>query len=352
MATLRTSFRPFARTLPLAGLVILTAPFVSGCELFVHFDRSRIDADSGVVDSGQRNDSGPDGGHDAGMDSAVDANLPDANRPDTNVTPDANDLDANDHDANRPDTGVDAGCVDPTLDCPATSGECVAAMCSGGGCTTMNLDSTHVLTTGQTPNDCTQLVCDGAGGSMPQADSADHATSTTCDTVSCTGTTVTHVFAGTTVACTGGFCDAAGHCNACNVPGDCPTSTNECLTPSCVSHVCGFMSLGAAHTMSTGQTSHNCQKLVCSADGLSSVPVDDATDLPAPSTTVCRTAPACTGSPLMPTYTNTAMGTPCVADTNPPNVVCGDATAAGMCVQCNMTTECTSGTCHTDHTCS
>ena len=95
----RTSVRPFARALPVLGIAILAAPFVSGCELFVHFDRSRIGTDTGVaMDSGVTPDSGADAGRDGGSDTGpVDANLPDSM------------IDAFTPDTNPPDTGIDGG---------------------------------------------------------------------------------------------------------------------------------------------------------------------------------------------------------------------------------------------------
>lgn len=343
MAKSNTSFRLF-----IACLGLVTACFTPGCELFVHFDRSRIsEDDAAMVDGGGTDGGGTDGGSDAGMD----ANAPDTGADagsDDAATDDANTNDANTNDANRPDTGADAGCVDPATDCPATGSECIVAICTGGTCDTMNLGNSHVLSTGQTANDCQSVVCDGAGSTETIADAADHPTSTTCDTVSCSGTTVTHTFANTTTACITGFCDGAGACVECNSPAQCPATGNECVAATCVTNTCGTMNLTSSHVLSTGQTPGDCQHIVCNGSG-GMMSADDATDLPT-SSSACLTSPACTGSPLAPSFTDAATGTPC---TDSGGSVCGDTTgaASGMCVECNVDGDCTVGTCQTDHTC-
>lgn len=293
---MRTSFRP----LPVIALALLTAPLTSGCELFVHFDRSRIGADTATID-GNTND----GGTDAGRDASVDANMPDTAvdagmdafvAPDTGVDAGQPDMGTDGGtDANLPDTGMDAGCANPATDCPAP-GVCQVAICSGGGCST-------------TPA-ATTVHC-GTGGSM--------------------------------------VCDGAGACVACNVPADCGTST-ECAVRTCTTHVCGVNNLGSTHTLTTGQTAGDCQKLVCNGSG-GTTSADDVTDVPTASSS-CETNPACTGSPLAPSFTPAATGTAC---TDSGGHVCGDTTmsAAGTCVACNTTADCTAGTCNTStHTCS
>jgi len=108
------------------------------------------------------------------------------------------------------------------------------------------------------------------------------------------------------------------------------------------------------HTLSTGQTSGNCQKLVCDGAG-NIVSVDDPTDPPPASGTVCATSPTCAGSPLKPSYTVQPTGTDCSGDGQLPKHVCGDttdSTVAGTCVQCNAVADCVNdgGTC-TNHVC-
>jgi hypothetical protein len=142
---------------------------------------------------------------------------------------------------------------------------------------------------------------------------------------------------------------AAGTCVECNAPADCPATGNECVTRTCVANTCGTMNLGASHTLSTGQTPGDCQRIVCNGAG-GTTSADDPTDLPA-SSTVCLTNPACTGVPLAPSFTPAAAGTDCTADNNPPNDVCGSDIAAGTCVDCNGDGDCTAPATCVNHVC-
>ena len=319
--------------------VLLAAPLVSGCELFVHFDRTRIGGDTGI-DAGTR-DGGPDTGRDVGVDANVDANTLDMGARDTG--PDMGvdvgvDVGV---DANRPDTGVDAGCVTPSLDCPATGNECVVPMCSGGGCTTMNLTSAHVLSTGQTAANCQRIVCNGSGGMMSMDDATDlpAASGSLCRTTpACTGSPLapsyTNASAGTTCTDSGGrVCDGAGACVACNAPSDCPATSGECVLRTCTTHVCGTMNANSGVVRVSGQTAGDCQVLQCNGSG-GTMSVNDATDLPSASGSMCRTTPACTGSPLAPSYTNATIGTAC---TDSGGALCN---GTGMCVACNTIADC------------
>jgi hypothetical protein len=267
MTASRTSFRPFARVLPIVGIAILLAPLASGCELFVHFDRSRIGGDTGThpTDAGM-DGAATDAGHDGGSDAALDANLPDTNAPDANDdggSDGGNDggMDAG-NDANLPDTGVDGGCVTPATDCPAPAA-CMVAMCSGGGCTTTSASNTTMCGTGGT------MICDGAGACVACNTAAQ------CSAASCAGTTFhpaetcsgAHAcVAGTAMPCTGAtpICNAgAGGCVACNTAADCAPA-------SCVGAV--------FHPAETCNGSHACVAATttdCSA--ITATPVCSAT---------------------------------------------------------------------------
>ncbi len=127
----------------------------------------------------------------------------------------------------------------------------------------------------------------------------------------------------------------------CCTSADCPATGNECVARTCVGGVCGTRNLGAEHTLSTGQTAGDCQKIVCNGAG-GTTSIDDPMDIPT-SSTACRITPACTGSPLTPSFTAAPTGTDCTNDNDPPNQVCGDTTdllVAGTCVECNVDAEC------------
>jgi hypothetical protein len=350
MTSPHTAFRPFARCLPILGIALLVAPLTSGCELFVHFDRSRIGAtDSGpnVMDGGS-DAATNDAGTDAGSDANTDANTPDTGMGDAGM--DAGDDGGNDAgfdggiDANRPDSGSDAGCVDPVLDCPDPGSECIVPMCSTGACATMNLGMSHVLGSGQTANDCSSVVCDGAGGTTTIADTADHAASTTCDTISCTGTTVTHTPALSGTSCTTGggtVCDGAGACVQC-------VMASNCAAASCAGMIFhAAETCSGAHTCVAG-SSTNCSGLgmVCNASA-GCVECNGASD--------CAPA-SCVGTTFTPAQTCTG-GHACASGGAP--VDCSTITATPVCnatagcVECNGTGDCTGGlSCNTTtHVC-
>lgn len=329
--TARTSFRPFARALPVLGIAALVAPLASGCELFVHFDRSRIGAGDASIDSGPPVDSNVDAGHDAGADAfAPDTGMDAGN--DAFVPVDMG------TDAFHFDTGTDTGCQG-IADCPVTGNECVVPTCTAGLCGTMNLDNSHVVAT-QTPDDCQQVVCDGNGGTTTVALASDHPASTECDTISCNGTTVMHTPQPTTTTCgTGGgmVCDGAGSCVDCNTAAQCATAscvgTTHHAAETCnASHMCAAG--GVVDCSATGQVcsvSAGCVQCVGAADCMPASCVG----------TVYTTAESCNGSHTCVAGTSTD----CAATTQ----VCN--TAAG-CVQCNSTADCVTGTCNTtSHLC-
>jgi plastocyanin len=140
--------------------------------------------------------------------------------------------------------------------------------------------------------------------------------------------------------CASAHCSGSpGVCVECNAPADCAPTGNECVVPTCTTNVCGTTNLDGTHTLSTGQTSGDCQKIVCNGMG-GTTSADDAGDLPV-SATACLTDPACAGTPLAPDFTPAAAGTDCSADNDPPNHICGGGIAAGTCVQCNVDADCT-----------
>jgi hypothetical protein len=72
-------------------------------------------------------------------------------------------------------------------DCPVPADECTAATCTAAGaCSTRPRGQEHSLSTGQTPGDCQELVCDGAGGTISVDDPFDlPVPATVCQTATC-----------------------------------------------------------------------------------------------------------------------------------------------------------------------
>lgn len=330
------TFRPFSRSLPVLGIALLVAPLAAGCELFVHFDRSKIDqggdtgTDGGGMDGGPR-DGGTDGGivGDAGMDAfvPVDANV------DANIAPDVGD------DAFHFDTGGgDAGCQGPS-DCTPTGNECVIPTCDLGVCGTMNLGSSHIVA-GQTAGDCHIVVCDGAGGTMTVNDDSDPPPATQCTTYTCNAGSVNASQEPDTTTCTmggGSRCNGAGMCVEC-------TMASHCAAASCVGN-----SFHAAETCSGAGACTAGSTTDCTLTS----EVCNATAGCVECNTAAECAPAsCAGTMFTPAETCSGAhacqaGTPvdCAATTQLCNPVAG-------CVDCNTTADCTTGTCNpSTHVC-
>lgn len=276
MHTFRSAF---VRSFPV-GLALLAAPLAGGCELFVHFDRSRIGEGDASMDGG-RADGGADTGTDGAADmgavdmgtiedmGAVDMGSADMGAVDTGTIEDMGPADVGTDTGPRPDTGVDAGCSDPLVDCPATGNECVVATCTMGACGTMNLGMTHVLSTGQMAHDCRVVVCDGSGGTTSIADATDVPTTTTaCLSGICSGTTPGTTPAGPGTACSdsgGVVCDGAGACVACTMASDCGGGTPACDTATHTCVACIDDTTCSGGTPRCAVASHTCVE--CLGDG-------------------------------------------------------------------------------------
>ncbi len=267
---------------------------------------------------------------------------------------------------NGTETDLDCGGSCPPCDdglACLVDGDCTSEVCTGTVCQApscsdgvTNGNETDLNCGGGTCPDCGPgLAClansDCVGGScvgntcVPTCtDLVKNGTETDVD---CGGTCAANCDNGETCGadadCSSAHC-AGSVCVECVAATDCPATGNECVVATCNANVCGTMNLDGTHTLSTGQTANDCQKVVCNGNG-GTTSADDATDLPA-STTACLINPACTGTPLAPSFTPAAQGASCVSDGMPPNTVCGGGLNAGICVECNTGLDCPSGVCN------
>ena len=146
---------------------------------------------------------------------------------------------------------------------------------------------------------------------------------------------------GTCASVTPGTPEPNGQCTAsppCGNDGNCAAGGTCEMTPSGTALPAGQ------------QTPGNCQQLVCNGSG-GSISTDDPTNLPTP-TSACLTNPACSGTPLAPSFTDAPTGTACTSASDSLADVCGDTSnsnIAGTCVECNMDSDCGGGstTCNT-----
>jgi hypothetical protein len=232
----------------------------------------------------------------------------------------------------------------------AVSADCTNATCFGSGLGMCVSCTDGVMDGNETAVDCGGMECDSQNRTCGPSASCDIADDCTGSTPACTGTvysngatcTANQCVAGTTTDCAASsmVCNPASGCVACNVAADCPPTGSECIAATCTANTCGTQFLDNTVTVAVGQTSGDCQKLVCNGAG-GTVQVDNPSDPPF-FATVCEVG-SCAGEPLAPVITFAATGTSCLADNQPPNQVCGDTTVpaiAGTCVQCNVDADC------------
>jgi hypothetical protein len=209
-------------------------------------------------------------------------------------------------------TGTSAACpadafLPNTTICRMSAGGCDPAENCTGASAACPVDTIATLGT----------VCRAVAGTCDIAE--------TCNGVSTACPTDAFVGAGTTCRPSAGFCDPAETCT-----GSAAACPADVLSP-------------AGTAPPAIQTAGDCQKVVCVGGSASSVTtVNDGTDLPPPSGTLCLINPACVGSPLAPTYTTSPTGTDCTADPGS-GIVCGDTSVpaiAGTCVGCNTSADC------------
>jgi hypothetical protein len=166
--------------------MFIPAAAMSGCELVVDFDRSKIagsDASVGPLDAS--------GGADAANDVAADV--------------------SNDVAAETGGDASDAGCTGPSS-CPTPGNDCKTATCTGGACGTANKASEATCASNG------GKVCDGNGACVKCVAAGDcAATGTVCATPTCSSNTCGTTNAAKGTACTdnsGTVCDGNGHCVA------------------------------------------------------------------------------------------------------------------------------------------
>jgi hypothetical protein len=136
--------------------------------------------------------------------------------------------------------GAGGGC-DPAS-CPTSANECLIPACTAAQtCGFEGARQGTPLST-QSPGDCEEVVCDGAGSTEIQADPLDipGPDDTVCTSEVCDGTTPVHlpVMAGDSCADGGGsVCNALGACVECVLGGDCLSGFcqgNQCVPEDCL----------------------------------------------------------------------------------------------------------------------
>ena len=223
--------------------------------------------------------------------------------------------------------GTCVGCVDET-ECPGHDDECEQRHCVGGSCSKTDAPSGTPLTAAhQVAGDCNLAVCDGAGNTIPEVDDADvPIDNETCTTDVCLNGTPSNPAVTAETACsegTGSRCNGTGKCVECITASECPGADSACRTRTCSgAGACGEIDPPAG-LAPTGQTSGNCQDVVCDGTGGSSSAEDDA-DVPVDAS-AC-TSNLCTAG--VPSNPNAPDGTSCDASGD----VCDAIHGVGTCL--------------------
>ncbi len=217
--------------------------------------------------------------------------------------------------------------------CPGTDTECEQRTCTNNVCgTTFTPSGTAVST--QTPGDCKENRCDGAGAIVAvnlntdlPADDGNQCTSQVC-----AGGAPAFPAVPVNTACTqngGSFCSATGTCVACTTASQCPGSDTECQQRTCVNNVCGT-AFTPSGTAVASQTPGDCKENQCNGAGAIVIANQDA-DVPADDGNQC-TAQVCTAG--VPSFANLPSNTAC--SQNGGSLCDG----AGACVGCTTASQC------------
>lgn len=219
-------------------------------------------------------------------------------------------------------------CMSET-DCPDPGTVCVLRTCINNQCGT-DFAAQGTQLPNQSPNDCTLIVCDGAGSSEVVADDLDlPVDGNPCTDDVCTAGVGSNPPVASGTACGMNLiCDGNGLCVGCVTANDCPGVDNDCQARSCTAGVCGF-DYTAAGTPIAMQAVGDCQVVQCNGTGGTQSAADNA-DVPADGKQC--TGDVCTaGAPSNP---NLPINTACTENNG---TLCN---GGGACVQCNAATDC------------
>jgi hypothetical protein len=157
---------------------------------------------------------------------------------------------------------------------------------------------------GQTPNDCKKVVCDGNGGTRSDPDTADLPNDNnqcTDDNCNMDMPVYTPKTSGACNQMGGSVCSSAGDgtCVQCNVSDTCPGTDGLCGWRLCDNHLCGYHFVND-DTEVGAQTGNDCHHNVCDGMGAIVNRVYDL-DVPADDGNPCTDEICTTGVPSHPT---------------------------------------------------
>ena len=244
----------------------------------------------------------------------------------------------------NPPVAVDTGCgtgqycdgAGACVDCNSasqcgTDTVCQTFTCTGGGtCQTNNVAAGTDLPGGsQMGGDCQVLECDGLGAVRSVALDTDvPVDGMQCTEDVCTSGAPSNPNSSAGQACTesgGSQCNGMGSCVECLVADDCGTST-FCRSFACSNGACQINDTAMGTPLVSGQTSGDCQQLVC--DGSGGV-TSEALNSDLPNDSNPCTDDSCDAG--TPDFTNVMDGTSCGGVATCQSGICQGCTVAADC---------------------
>jgi hypothetical protein len=221
-------------------------------------------------------------------------------------------------------------CAAPT-DCPDPGNECLDRTCNLGQCGTA-AKAAGTPTTAQTPGDCQQKQCDGAGAITSANSAADlPVDGNDCTDDVCTAGAPSNPLKAVNTACGAGGglkCNSTGQCVGCVVVADCAGQDTDCQARTCTMGACGTLNAPLGK-LTTAQTAGDCEANQCDGNG-AVVKVADNADVPVDSK-ACTKDVCAVGAPSNPPQ---PAGTACVEGGG---IQCD---GAGKCVTCLVAADC------------
>lgn len=230
----------------------------------------------------------------------------------------------------------DADCVFP-FRCNTATGTCETRLTDGGAPPSSG-PSSGTGSTSSTPSS-TSASAASSSGTSALASSAAGSTGGPSSSVSWASSSGasgdgSSSFTGVSTSGSGSSqASSRGPCLGCANAQQCPVPDNACLQAECdAENCCGTVPKAESTPTVQGQTLGDCRVVVCDGQG-GTRQAEDPLDLPQ-SAPECLRSPACGGVPLRPVYLAEEAGVLCSGG------VCGNAEAAGTCVQCNVNADC------------
>jgi hypothetical protein len=218
-----------------------------------------------------------------------------------------------------------------TADCPDPGLACEVPFCVGGECGTVAVpnESPPAIDVGDEDGDCVVAVCDGGGQVIIRADAMDLPAPRECTDYECLDGALATTHRNLGDACSLGQCDGAGSCVECLEASDCTMIVeDECQARACVAGQCvadptpvGFVVNAAL------QQNGDCNVRVC--DGAGAM-MDIADDDDVLDDGLDCTSEYCSGGSLF--TGNVAATTPCGTQ--------GQCNGMGQCVGCLAPDDC------------